>query len=110
MTRRGAADASSLTAETWECTGAVNTADGRTYELGDALNASVMTIHFFGEDEVRVYADTNFTIMKWELNGSDLVFSGDDTYYLTVEGDGAKLGWDNFQDMGLNLESEQVAE
>lgn len=88
----------------------MNAADGRTYELGDVLNARVMTIHFFGEDEVRVYVDTNFTIMKWELDGSDLVFSGDDTYHLTVEGDGAKLVWGNFQDTGLNLEFEQVAE
>lgn len=103
----GAIDAASLKDSTWQCTGVVSKSDGKTYELNDVLNAYVMSIHFFGEDEVRVYVDTNFTIMKWKLDGDTLTFTGDSTYSLTVQDGGKKLVWADFQGTGYDLEFEE---
>lgn len=102
-----ATNTAAVTSGTWQCTGVVSEADGKTYELGDVMNARVMSIHFFGENEVRVYVDTNFTIMQWTLDGNDLTFSGEGTYHLTVQDNGEKLVWENFQDTGYNLEFEK---
>ena len=99
-----AVDTTFLTEDTWQCTGAVSASDGKTHELGDVLNARVMSLNFFSDDECRIYVDTNFTIVKWELSGNDITLSGDGTYHLTVQDDGTKLVWDDFEGTGYNLE------
>lgn len=96
-------DTKFLTDGAWECTGVVSSSDGKVHELNDVMNAYIMRLNFF-DDECRIYVDTNFTIVKWELSGDDITLSGDGTYHITVQDDGAKLVWKNFQDTGYDLE------
>ena len=91
-----------LLGDSWKCTGVLDS-EGKTHELSDVLNAYVMSMKFY-DDECRIYVDTNFTIVKWELNGDDITLSGEGTYHVNVEDDGAKLLWKNFQDTGYDLE------